>query len=207
MDVCRALAAASVLKHLELSDYFLDRTDLEALFGSLVDSGGAIQRLSLLSCGVACRGDYKPVKECLVRNELPFLKVLLLPEAASGILGEALRFNTSVENVNYSRGGSPTLRYFLDLNRGGRRILTTASTTTFHADAAAGERGHHCHEDQRQPPGGLATRTTLPAVSPALYPRILDRASHMTKHGYLGGDQRKYDVVYYMLRNRILLEM
>ena len=202
VDVCHALETTTALTHLEIFDYVLDQTELRVLLESLVKNGGSIERLSLLTCGVTSPVVYKTFQECLTRNQLPFLKVLLLPEPASKFLGKALEFNTSIESINYSRGGSPNLRYYLDLNRGGRRILTNATTNT-NTDAASTKNSNRHFTSSNS----TASENTVPTISPALYPRILDRASHMKKHGYLGTDKRRYDVVYCLLRNRILLEL
>jgi len=202
VDACHALETATALTHLELSDYVLDQTELRVLLESLVKNGGSIERLSLLTCGVTSPVVYETFQECLTRNQLPFLKVLLLPEPASKFLGKALEFNTSIESINYSRGGSPTLRYYLDLNRGGRRILTNTNSNSNSNAAITKHENHHFTSSN-----STASEHAVPTISPALYPRILDRASHMKKHGYLGTDKRRYDVVYCLLRNRILLEL
>jgi len=194
IEFCRALEAASALTRLTLSDYVLDQAEMGALFESLVQSGRKIERLSLLSSAVTSPKVYDTFVGCLKRNELPVLEVLLLPEAASRVLGKALEFNTSIQSINYSRGGSPTLSYYLDLNRGGRCILTMATDSQHDDD---GSKTHSV---------SIASNTR-PAISPSLYPQILHRAFHLKKYGYLGGDKRKHDVVYCLLRNRILLEL
>lgn len=176
LDFCAALGTATALQCLVVSDYVFDAKELGRLFESLVRSGGKIERIWLLQCNVTSPNDYEELKGYLLRNELQRLKNLFLPEEAAKVLGEALEKNTSVEFINYSRGGSPTLRYYLDLNRGGRRIIN----------------------------GGASES---PNVAPSLYPILLDRASVLgKKERYLGGDKRKYDVIYSLLRNRIALE-
>ncbi len=200
LQFCRSLKHAKALTKLCLADYILDEIEMGALFESLVLASGRIEKLSLFGCGaisnevyesVLCGGSFASEnnKSCstsfLMQNRLPNLRFLHLPREALKALCKVLKFNTSIEFIN-NHGRTRTHEYYLDLNRGGRRILT-ASATKFN--------GQQVHS----------------AISPKLWPNVLELASTdinpgLNKDRYCGGKNRKYDVVYHLLRNRILLE-
>jgi len=216
LEFFRTLQHATALTHLELGDYILDETELRTLFESLVSASGRIQRLHMFSCAATSPDVYERVlcgrgtnneasateanksSSCLIQNKLPSLRLLFLPEAASKALFEVLKYNTSIEWIG-NHGRMKSHEYYLDLNRGGRRIFTAlAAESNRPSDCSA------CHRDDPSP--------SL-ALSSALWPRVLERASSdlrtdigLRKDRYCGGKNRKYDVMYCLLRNRILLK-
>lgn len=200
LEFCRSLKHAIALTKLCLADYILDEIEMGALFESLVLASGRIEKLSLFGCGATSNEVYESVlcggtftkednKSCttslLMQNRLPNLRFLHLPREALKALCKVLKFNTSIEFIN-NHGRTKTHEYYLDLNRGGRRILTAVETKFD---------GQQVHS----------------AISPNLWPSVLELASTdinpgLNKDRYCGGTNRKYDVVYHLLRNRILLE-
>jgi hypothetical protein len=219
---CRALQHATALTHLELGDYILDETEMGAMFESLVLASGNIERLSLFACAANSQDVYGKVlcgdanrresqqqppnassssfSSCLTQNRLPSLRLLYLPKEASKALCEVLKSNTSIERIN-NHGRTKTHEYYLDLNRGGRHILTAMPESESESASA-------CHRSD-----ALSSSTSTSALSPALWPKVLERASSdlqcvlgVRKNRYCGGKNRKYDVLYCLLRNQILLE-
>ena len=198
LEFCRSLKHATALTRLNLADYILDEIEMGALFESLVLASGRIEKLSLFGCAATSNGVYETVlcggtcssenKESsftpyLILNQLPNLQFLHLPREALKALCKVLKSNASIEFIN-NHGRTRTHEYYLDLNRGGRRILTASATESD---------GVHS------------------AIPPTLWPNVLELASTdihpgLKKDRYCGGKNRKYDVVYHLLRNRILLE-
>ena len=191
---CQALKHASSLTKLELNDYLLGENELLALFRSLALASDKpkIERLSLFSCATVSSDVYERVlcntessikqntherqkttssliTSSLVHNQLPELRILALPREASKALCTVLKSNTSLRWITNS-GRTKTHEYYLDLNRGGRRILTDN-----------------------------------PSSIPSLWPTILERAQSRSKDRYCGGPERTHDVIYCLLRNKILL--
>ena len=222
LQFCRALQHARSLTHLELGDYLLDETEMGALFESLVLASGNIERLSLFACAAISQDVYEKVLcgsganhiesqqqkpqesnlkspssflSCLTQNRLPSLRLLYLPKEASNALCEVLKSNTSIEWIN-NQGRTKTQEYYLDLNRGGRHILTAMPYSE--------------REIERDSATPMSASTSL---LPSLWPKVLERASSdiqsvlgVRKNRYCGGKNRKYDVVYCLLRNQILLQ-
>ena len=203
-EFCRSLQHATVLTSLTLGGYILDEFEMGALFESLVVASGRIEKLSLHDCaatsdevyekalcgGIICKDESSSSPTSgLIQNQLPHLRFLHLPREALKALLEVLKSNTSIEWITHT-WRTKTHDYYLDLNRGGRRILTA-------------EIDGSCHQD---------AHTSTSAISPTLWPKVLERASSdlhsgLRKDRYCGGENRKYDVVYHLLRNRILLEL
>jgi len=234
LQFCRALQHAKALTHLELGDYILDETEMGALFESLVLASGKIERLSLFACATISQDVYEKILcgscanhiesqqqqkqqesntipssflSCLTQNRLPSLRLLYLPKEASKALCEVLKSNTSIEWIN-NQGRTKTQEYYLDLNRGGRHILTAMSENESERGV---ESDSACHRDDALFPSTPMSAST--SLSPALWPKVLERASSdiqsvlgVRKKRYCGGTNRKYDVVYCLLRNQILLQ-
>ncbi len=199
LEFCRCLKHATDLTRLNLADYILDEVEMGALFESLVLASGRIEKLSLFGCAATSNEVYETVlcgstysgenKESsftpyLILNQLPNLQFLHLPREALKALCKVLKSNTSIEFIN-NHGRTKTHEFYLDLNRGGRRILTASVTES----------------------DGVQS-----AIPPTLWPNVLELASTdihpgLKKDRYCGGKNRKYDVVYHLLRNRILLEL
>ena len=195
LEFCRSLQYATALTKLTMGDFIFDEFEMGALFESLVLASGKIEKLSLFDsaatsnqvyekvlCGGAINDISPKSPSCLIQNQLPNLRFLHFPREALKALVEVLRYNTSIEWINASFR-TKTHEYYLDLNRGGRRILTNSVGSKYSSK-----------------------------VSPTLWPQILERASsdlrtELHKDRYCGGENRKYDVVYHLLRNQILLEL
>lgn len=196
LEFCRSLRYAPALTKLSMGDFIFDEFEMGALFESLVLASGRIEKLSLFDsaatsndvyekvlCGGAIGNISQESPSSLIQNRLPNLRFLRFPREALKALVEVLKYNTSIESINHT-WRTQTHEYYLDLNRGGRRILTNSAGTK---------------------DGSLK-------ASPTLWPTILERASSnlhtsFEKNRYCGGEKRKYDVVYHLLRNKILVEL
>jgi hypothetical protein len=107
----------------------------------------------------------------LKQNAIPSLRALSIPEDAKDDMLSALVDNTSLEALLMA-GRTEFHTYYLDLNRGGRRVL---------------------HQS--------------PSVPTSLWPSILARAMpHQAGNHYYGGVERHLDVLYCLLRSKVLLE-
>jgi len=201
LEFCRALRHAPSLALLELGCYIIGASELKALLDSLVLASGRIERLSLLFCYVTNPSVYVEVlcgrgplsTSALVHDRLPELRFFLLPGKAWIALEHVLRVNTAIESIS-SIGCSKKHEYYLDLNRGGRRMLKTGRNTDCNAN----------NNDEQE-----SNAPASSGVPPSLWPLVLQRASWekaKETHRYAGGKRRQYDVVYCLLRNRILLE-
>mmetsp|Transcript_25611 Transcript_25611/g.60030 ORF Transcript_25611/g.60030 Transcript_25611/m.60030 type:complete len:589 (+) Transcript_25611:158-1924(+) len=149
---CRALKHATALSKLDLGDYVLDERTLGAIFESLAAASAPIERLSLFHCattssdvfgrvlsGVDGGGGADSSSERggpagsssamspLIQNRLPSLRMLYLSKDADKALCRVLKSNTSITSISNHRR-TKTHEYYLDLNRGGRRILTASSS-------------------------------------------------------------------------------
>mmetsp|Transcript_26496 Transcript_26496/g.43567 ORF Transcript_26496/g.43567 Transcript_26496/m.43567 type:complete len:135 (+) Transcript_26496:2-406(+) len=124
-------------------------------------------------------------QEGLQHNKIPTLRALSIPEVASDALAAALQYNTSLERLLMEGRGSMHT-FYLDLNRGGRRLVQLDGI----------DAGNDCAGPRYQ------------NVSASLWPLVLNRAMHhKTDKFYYGGERRHLDVLYCLLRNRILLEL
>ena len=177
----RTRTLVSSLEGLDLGNYMIYNADMEMLLRSLVHpSSSTLQRLNLLSCGMTSSG------VALWEQALPqmtTLKRLSIPaDASHSLLQGLLRHNTSLETLELERdGGSITDRklprphdIWLDLNRGGRRLLMAMDG---------------------------------PPIPTGLWPLVLERAQTASiRSNYYGGSAQVVTVLWYLLRNRILLE-
>jgi hypothetical protein len=181
MEFCRALHMARSLTYLSMGEYMLHEFDMKAL----VDSMGflpSIRNLSLLTCGMTAQSIHRLCHDGLQHNKIPSLRALSIPEDASDALATALKQNTSLERL-LMEGRTGAHTYYLDLNRGGRRLLQEVTV--------------------RDP----SVTPAIHLVSPSLWPLVLCRAMyHKSNKYYYGGEGRHLDVLYCLLRNLILLE-
>jgi hypothetical protein len=179
-EFCRSLRFATFLTFLSLGDYMLHEPEMRALVHSL-GKMPFLTSLSLMTCGMTSQSIQHFCREGLQLNTIPSLRALSIPEDAKDAISTALVFNTSLERL-LMEGRSEKHTFYLDLNRGGRRLLQQKPKTTTDAPASA--------------------------VPISLWPLVLDRAMHpRAEKFYYGGQQRHVDVLFCLLRNKILLEL
>jgi hypothetical protein len=211
-EFCQALQYAHSLTYLSLGEYMIYDMDMKALVSSLSSSNvctpspSKIETLSLLTCGMTAQSIRCLCEEGLQQNKIPNLRALSIPEDAADALAITLEHNTSLEKL-LMEGRTDIHTYYLDLNRGGRRLFQLVDRTenenrssTNNSQEKDGDDWDICQTKHYND-----DVVTVPA---SLWPQVLSRAMHQ-KSGkfYYGGRDRDLDVLYCLLRNRILLEM
>jgi hypothetical protein len=155
----------SSLQSLSLGEYMIVEEDMRALVESLRICS-SISHLSLLTCGMTWAG----IQDFAQHLQTDFGTLTSLAIPGDAVPAIDLQRNTSLQELDMENR-TPTLDYYLDLNRGGRRVL----------------------QQQQQV-------NDLPS---SLWPLLLQRAQRLS---YYGGPDRSLDVLYCLLRSRILLE-
>lgn len=170
-EFCACLHHTQSLKYLSLGDYMLHESDMIALVSSL-SKISCIRELSLLSCGMTAQSIRRLCREGLQSNSIPSLRALSVPEDAKDEMLIALEDNTSLERLVMEGQLINKHKYYLDLNRGGRKLLRQS------------------------------------VVPMSLWPLVLARAmNRKSRKVYHGGEKRHLDVLYCLLRNKVLLEI
>ena len=155
------------LTELVLEQFMMVDDDIEELTSSLKQNN-KLETLSMTTCGITSKGigifanGFGEMRG-LRRLSVPGDAVASISNAlANNVYLQILEFPPDVQNI------PPKLSYYLDLNRGGRRIL---------------------HDFE---------------ITGALFPRVLERAN--TTVAYMHGPNQRIEVLYSLLRGRVLLE-
>jgi hypothetical protein len=191
--------------------------------------------------------------KALKQNQLKSLTILLLPQNSyirQVLACNVMEYNTSLEYINLKFASlySNKIKYYLDLNRGGRRLLTTtsmpmststtksATSLTTAPTSSTTKQNHHIRSElwpivlarastlsssidyttgatTMQSISAYATSSPITSSRTSSNTTMAGQLAATKKKGnipyarYDGGPKRRYDVVYCLLRNRILLEL